>query len=38
MKWIIIIFAAFVAIAVITGYTGGAKDATNNYGKVMRGG
>lgn len=38
MKWILIIFAAVIAIAIATGYTGGAKDATTNYGKVMRGG
>ena len=38
MKWVIIIFAALIAIAIATGYMGGAKDATSNYGKVMRGG
>jgi hypothetical protein len=38
MKWIVIIFAAVITIAIVTGYMGGAKDATNNYGKVMRGG
>lgn len=38
MKWVIIIFAAIIAIAIVTGYMGGAKEATSNYGKVMRGG
>lgn len=38
MKWFLIIFAAVIAIAIATGYTGGAKDATTNYNKVMRGG
>jgi hypothetical protein len=38
MKWVIIIFAAIVVIAIVTDYMGGAKDATSNYSKVMRGG
>jgi len=38
MKWVLIIFAAAIALAIATGYMGGAKDATANYGKVMRGG
>lgn len=37
MKWFIIIFAIGIAIAIATGYTGGASKATSNYGKVMRG-
>jgi len=27
-----------IAIMIVTGNMGGSKDATNNYGKVMRGG
>ena len=38
MKWVIIVFAAVIAIAIVTGYMGGAKTATSNYSKVMRGG
>jgi hypothetical protein len=38
MKWVIIIFAAILTIAIVTGYMGGAKQAAGNYGKVMRGG
>lgn len=37
MKWVLFIFAALLAIAVATGYTGGAKDAAGNYNKVMTG-
>jgi heme A synthase len=37
MKWFIIIFAVAIAIAIATGYMGGAKDATQNYQKVMLG-
>lgn len=36
MKWIIIIFIIGVAIAIGTGYMGGAKDAASNYNKIMR--
>jgi hypothetical protein len=35
MKWFIIILAVGIAIAIATGYMGGAKDATQNYQKVM---
>ncbi|ADG92084.1 hypothetical protein Arnit_0419 [Arcobacter nitrofigilis DSM 7299] len=38
MKWVIIIFAAIITFAIVTGYMGGAKEAAGNYGKVMRGG
>lgn len=37
MKWFIVLFALGIGIAIITGYTGGAKDATSNYNKIMRG-
>jgi len=37
MKWFIIIFAVLIGIAIATGYMGGAKDATQNYQKVMLG-
>lgn len=36
MKWILIIFALAVGIAIYTGNMGGAKEATSNYNKVMR--
>ena len=38
LKWIGIAFVAIIVIMIATGNMGGAKDATNNYGKVMRGG
>jgi len=38
MKWIIAIFAAIIAIVAITGYTGGAKNAAQNYVNVRTGG
>jgi len=38
MKWFLVIFALVIGIAIYTGNMGGAKDATSNYGKVMRGG
>lgn len=38
MKWFVLIFALAIGIAIATGYMGGAKEATTNYGKVMRGG
>lgn len=38
MKWFLVIFALVIGIAIATGYMGGAKDATSNYNKVMRGG
>ena len=37
MKWVIFGFILVVAIAIATGYTGGAKDAAGNYNKVMTG-
>jgi len=37
VKWIGIGFVALVVLAVISGYRGGAKDATSNYNKVMTG-
>ncbi len=37
VKWVGIIFAIGIIIAVITGYKGGARDATSNYNKVMTG-
>jgi hypothetical protein len=36
-KWIGVAFVALVVLAVVTGYTGGAKDATANYHKVLTG-
>jgi hypothetical protein len=36
MKWFLIILAIAVAIAISTGYMGGAKDAAGNYNKIMR--
>tara|TARA_B100001063_G_scaffold220158_1_gene224798 strand:+ start:145 stop:264 length:120 start_codon:yes stop_codon:yes gene_type:complete len=38
MKWFLVIFALVIGIAIATGYMGGAKDATSNYSKIMRGG
>jgi len=38
VKWIGIAFVAIIAIMIATGNMGGSRDATNNYGKVMRGG
>lgn len=38
LKWIGIGFVALVVLAIASGYMGGAKDATSNYNKVMRGG
>lgn len=37
MKWFLIGFAILMIIAISTGYMGGAKDATQNYQKVMLG-
>lgn len=36
MKWFIILFALGIAIAIYTGYMGGAQDAAANYNKVLR--
>ena len=36
MKWVIIIFAIGIGIAIYTGNMGGAKDAASNYNKVLR--
>ena len=38
MKWAIIILAAIIGIAIVTGYTGGAKNAAQNYVNVRTGG
>jgi hypothetical protein len=38
VKWIGIAFVAIIAIMIATGNMGGSRDATNNYGKIMRGG
>lgn len=37
MKWLIFIFIVVIAVAIGTGYMGGAQNATSNYGKVMTG-
>lgn len=37
MKWIIGVALIILAYAIYTGNMGGARDATVNYGKVMRG-
>ena len=37
MKWVLIGFAAIIAIAIATGYTGGAKNAAQNYVDVRTG-
>lgn len=37
MKYVAIIAIAAIGYMIITGDLGGAKDATNNYGSVMRG-
>ena len=37
MKWVLLIFAAAIAIAIYTDNMGGAKDATSNYNKILRG-
>ena len=37
MKWFIIIFAIAIAVAIGTGYMGGAKDAAGNYNKLLSG-
>ena len=37
VKWIGIGFVVLVVLAVVSGYRGGAKDATSNYNKVMTG-
>jgi hypothetical protein len=36
-KWIGVVFVALVVIAAVSGYTGGTKDATSNYHKVLTG-
>ncbi|MGB5867803.1 MAG: hypothetical protein WBG69_08055 [Arcobacteraceae bacterium] len=38
LKWIGIGAIVIIAIMIATGNMGGSRDATNNYGKVMRGG
>ena len=38
MRWIIGIFVIIVAYAIYTGNMGGARDATSNYNKILRGG
>jgi type IV secretory pathway VirB2 component (pilin) len=37
MKFVVLIAVVVIGYMVITGDMGGAKDATNNYGSVMRG-
>ena len=37
MKWVLGIFAVIVIYSIVSGNLGGAKDAANNYSKVMRG-
>ena len=37
VKLALIGFAALIIFAIATGYRGGAKDATQNYNKVMTG-
>jgi len=37
MKWAIIILALIVGYAIWTGNMGGAKDAANNYNKLLSG-
>jgi hypothetical protein len=38
IKWIGVGLVLVVFIMIITGNMGGSREATNNYGKVMRGG
>jgi len=38
MKWIVILFVAGIVYMIATGNMGGAKNATQNYADVMRGG
>jgi len=38
VKWIGIAFVVVIIGMIATGNMGGSRDATNNYGKVMRGG
>jgi len=38
VKWIGIAFVVIIVGMIATGNMGGSRDATNNYGKVMRGG
>lgn len=37
MKWFLLILAALVIYAIMTGYMGGARDATTNYNKLLTG-
>lgn len=37
MKWVLLIFAAAIAIAIYTDNMGGAQDAASNYNKILRG-
>lgn len=37
MKWFVVIFLIVVGFALVTGYTGGAKDAAGNYNKILSG-
>jgi heme A synthase len=37
LKWIAIGIIVVIAIMIATGNMGGSRDATSNYGKVMRG-
>ena len=38
LKWVGIIFVAVLVYMIVAGNMGGAKKATGNYHKVMRGG
>lgn len=37
MKWFLLILAAAVIYAIMTGYMGGAREATMNYNKLLTG-
>lgn len=38
VKWGAIVVVAAIVLAIVTGYKGGAKEATGNYRSVMTGG
>lgn len=37
MKWFILIFVVIIGYAILTGNMGGAKNATQNYNKLLTG-
>ena len=37
MKWVILAIVIVIGFMIVTGNMGGASNATNNYGSVMRG-